>query len=60
MLYALRLAPVSYVAPAREVAIVFGAILGVLVLGEPHGRQRILGALLIIVGVVLLSRSPTP
>ncbi|MGH7355194.1 MAG: DMT family transporter [Candidatus Rokuibacteriota bacterium] len=60
VLYALRLAPVSYVAPAREVAIVFGAILGVLVLGEPHGRQRILGALLIVIGVVLLSQSPAP
>lgn len=60
VLYALRLAPVSYVAPVREVAIVFGAILGVLVLGEPHGRQRIVGALLIVVGVVLLSQSPAP
>lgn len=60
VLYALRIAPVSYVAPVREVAIVFGALLGVLVLGEPHGRQRIVGALLIVVGAVLVSRSPAP
>lgn len=60
VLYALRFAPVSYVAPVREVAIVFGTILGVVVLGEPHGRQRIVGALLIVIGVVLLSQSPAP
>lgn len=58
VLHALRLAPVSHVAPAREVAIVFGAILGAVVLHEPHGRQRVVGALLIVIGVALISQSP--
>lgn len=57
VLLALRTAPVSHVAPAREVAIVFGAILGTLVLHEPHGRQRVLGALLTVIGVALLAQA---
>jgi drug/metabolite transporter (DMT)-like permease len=60
VLFALRTAPVSHVAPAREVAIVFGAILGALVLREPHGRQRVVGALLIVIGVALLAHAPAP
>jgi drug/metabolite transporter (DMT)-like permease len=58
VLWALRTTPVSHVAPAREVAIVFGAILGALVLREPHGRQRVVGALLIVLGVALLAQAP--
>jgi uncharacterized membrane protein len=58
VLFALQSAPVSHVAPAREVAIVFGAILGALVLREPHGRQRAVGALLIVIGVALLANAP--
>jgi len=46
------------VAPAREVAIVFGAILGALVLREAHARQRVLGAILIVIGVALLAHAP--
>ena len=38
VLYALQLAPVSYVAPAREVSVLFGAALGVGVLGEADPR----------------------
>jgi drug/metabolite transporter (DMT)-like permease len=58
VLFALQTAPVSHVAPAREVAIVFGAILGSLVLREAHGRQRVLGAILIVIGVTLLAHAP--
>jgi drug/metabolite transporter (DMT)-like permease len=55
VLYALRLAPVSYVAPAREVAIVFGAALGVGVLSESDGRRRLAAAGAIVAGLVLLA-----
>ena len=41
VLYALRLAPVSYVAPARESSVLFGAALGVGVLGEGDRRRRL-------------------
>ncbi len=55
VLFALRLAPVSYVAPARELGIVFGTLLGVVTLGEPNRPQRLTGASLIVVGVILLA-----
>lgn len=55
VLYALRLAPVSYVAPAREISIVFGAALGVGVLSEGDGRRRLAAATAIVAGLVLLA-----
>lgn len=58
VLHALRLAPVSYVAPARELSIVFGALLGATVLGERHLPQRVLGAALIVAGVITLAAAP--
>ena len=54
MLLAVRIAPVSYVAPARELSIVFGTVLGVTVLGERQAPTRIAGAGLILAGVILL------
>jgi drug/metabolite transporter (DMT)-like permease len=55
VLVALTLAPVSVIAPARELGIVFGAVLGTRLLGEPHGRPRVAGATLIVLGILLLS-----
>jgi drug/metabolite transporter (DMT)-like permease len=57
ILYALRLAPVSLVAPARELSIVFATVLGATALGEAHWRQRLVGACLIVAGVVTLASS---
>jgi drug/metabolite transporter (DMT)-like permease len=54
VLLAVRIAPVSYVAPARELSIVFGTLLGVTVLGERHSTPRLTGAALILAGVLLL------
>lgn len=55
VLHALQLAAVSYVAPARELGIIFGTLLGVFVLGERQGTQRLVGAALILLGVVLIA-----
>ncbi len=55
VLFALRLAPVSYVAPARELSIVVGALLGLVALGEPDPASRLAGAGLIVTGVLLLT-----
>jgi drug/metabolite transporter (DMT)-like permease len=55
VLYALTIAPVSYVVPARELSIVFTTTLGVLWLGERGAARRLGGALLVLVGVVVLS-----
>jgi drug/metabolite transporter (DMT)-like permease len=54
VLFALTLAPVSYVAAAREVSVVLAAILGTVVLRESYGRQRLLGSLAITAGLALL------
>lgn len=55
VLLALRIAPVSYVAPARELGIVFGALLGSVLLREGHLPQRVTGSALIVAGVLLLT-----
>ncbi|MBV9194470.1 MAG: hypothetical protein JO168_10030 [Solirubrobacterales bacterium] len=55
VLVALTLAPVIFVAPAREVSIVFGVLLGANVLGEGQAVQRMLAATAILVGIVLLA-----
>jgi drug/metabolite transporter (DMT)-like permease len=55
VLIALTLAPVSYVAPAREVSILFGAILGLRLLGESDPARRLAGATAIVAGVAALA-----
>jgi len=55
VLYAVRLAPVSHVAPAREISMLFAALVGGRMLGEGDRGQRVLGALLMAGGVVLLA-----
>jgi drug/metabolite transporter (DMT)-like permease len=55
VLTALASSPVSYVAPAREVSILIGALLGARLLGEGHLRRRIPAAVAIVVGVVALA-----
>ena len=55
VLYALQTAPLSLVAPAREVSMLFAALIGGHLLGEGDRLLRVLGALLIACGVVMLS-----
>lgn len=55
VLTALVLAPVSYVAPAREIGILFGVVLGTRFLGEGHTRQRLLAAAAMVVGLIFLA-----
>ena len=55
MLTALAISPVSYVAPARETWIVFGTLLGALVLAEGQGRRRAVAAGAMVIGIVLLA-----
>lgn len=53
-LYALHLLPLAQLAPMREIGIVFGAILGIVVLKEMQGPRRIAAAGIITTGVLLL------
>ena len=55
VLFALAHAPVSYVAPARELSILIGAVAGITVLEEGHRRRRMLAAGAIFVGIVALA-----
>ena len=55
VLWALQLAPVSVVAPAREVSIVLGAALGAWLLGEPAGARRVAAAIAVVAGIALLA-----
>ncbi|GJE62552.1 EamA family transporter [Methylobacterium trifolii] len=47
-------APLSVVAPAREMSMMVGALLGMIVLREAVGRWRLVGCAVMIAGVVLL------
>ena len=54
VLYAMQEAPLSHVAPAREVSMLFAALIGGQLLGEGERASRLLGAALIACGVVAL------
>lgn len=55
VLYAMQGAPLSHVAPAREVSMLFAALLGGQLLGEGDRLVRFLGAACIGVGVMALA-----
>ena len=57
ILFALQISKVSYVAAVREVSIVLSSYYGIVRLGEKHGAQKLLGALLITIGVVAIGMS---
>nr|MCS5666952.1 EamA family transporter [Dehalococcoidia bacterium] len=58
VLTAFSLSRVSYVAPAREVGIVIGVLLGMYVLKEPFGAGRLLGSGFIVSGGAMIALSP--
>jgi len=55
VLAALTLAPVAYVAPAREISILFAALLGLRLLGERDAPRRLAGATAIVAGIFALA-----
>ena len=57
VLTAFSLSRVSYVAPAREVGIVIGVLMGVYLLKEPFGGGRLLGSSFIVGGLVMIALS---
>ncbi|CAM4054759.1 EamA family transporter [Comamonas aquatilis] len=54
VLYAVQSAPISHVAPAREVSMLFAALIGGKLLGEGDRALRIAGAVMIALGVTAL------
>jgi drug/metabolite transporter (DMT)-like permease len=57
VLYALSQGAMAHVSALRETSVLFAALIGVVFLGEPFGRLRIVSAALIVAGVVLLQIS---
>lgn len=55
VLYALTLAPLSHVAPAREISLLVAALLGGRLLGEADRGLRLLGAACMAAGVMALA-----
>jgi drug/metabolite transporter (DMT)-like permease len=55
VLFAMQLAPIGHVAPARELATLVGSYFGVKLLKERMTPQRVIGAILIVGGVISLS-----
>jgi drug/metabolite transporter (DMT)-like permease len=54
-IYALVLGPMAHVAALRETSVLFGALMGTLLLGEPFGARRVAAAAVIVVGLVLMN-----
>ncbi len=55
VLYAMQIAPLSHVAPAREVSMLFAALIGGQLLNEGDRLPRIVGAACIALGVMALA-----
>ena len=54
MIWAMTQAPIAAVAALRETSVVFAALIGVVMLGEPFQTQRAVAALVILIAVVTL------
>lgn len=54
VLTALRITPVSHIAPAREISILIGSFMGIRLLGEGNARVRLLGAVSMTLGLILI------
>ena len=55
VLTAMVFTPVSYVAPAREISILIGALIGARLLAEAHAPRRVVGAGAMVAGIVCLA-----
>ncbi|MBO9151620.1 DMT family transporter [Chitinophaga sp. GCM10012297] len=55
VLIAMKTTPLTYVAPVRELSIVFGVFFGVNLLKEKDSIKRLLAAVVILAGIVLLA-----
>ena len=53
-IWAMTVAPIAIVAALRETSVLFGALIAVVLLGEPLRASRIAAALLIVAGLVLI------
>ncbi|MEC3977270.1 DMT family transporter [Amycolatopsis sp. H20-H5] len=55
VLFALKIAPVSLVAPARELSIVLGGLAAWLMLGEANAGRRLAGSVIVLAGIAAIA-----
>lgn len=54
ILYVFRVAPVSYVVAVRELSVAVGALLGIWFLGEPLSIKKLIGIILVVLGLMMI------
>ena len=54
VIFAMTRAPIASVAALRETSVIIAAVIGTRLMGEPFGRQRVVAACVVTVGVVLI------
>lgn len=57
VLFAITMAPLSYVAPVRELSMLLGVLFGAKLLRESLTRSRVIGIACMVAGVVILART---
>ena len=56
-IWAMSLGAMAQVAALRETGVIFAAIIGTVFLGEPFGRRRVIAAVIVAAGIVVLQAS---
>jgi len=54
VIFAMSLGAMAVVSSLRETSVLFAALIGTLLLGEPFGRQRIIAAALVALGIIAM------
>jgi drug/metabolite transporter (DMT)-like permease len=54
VIYASALVPIALVSALRETSVIIAALIGTLILGEPHRLERVAASVLVAIGVVLM------
>lgn len=54
VIYALGFGSMAMVSSLRETSVIFAALIGTLLFREPFGRQRVIAAILVTIGIVLI------
>ncbi len=55
VIYAMAVAPMAMVSSLRESSVIFAALIGTLMFREPFGRQRVIAAILVCLGIALIN-----
>ena len=54
VIYAMSLGALAIVSSLRETSVIFAALIGTLLLGEPFGRQRVIATLFVALGIIIM------